>query len=213
VRAQARFLLRERGVESPLDLYRDALRQGHLGRLRCSAEELADHAGPEDAVLLRPLLDHADARVRGAALRGCLRLDPHVDEGRIARALDDDSAHVARVARSWLRRHASESLRRAMSAILLESPRPMARKRALRMLLHWGDRSSVSAVVEALDPQSPELQHEIVASLSALMLRRSVSNYPGVSVTPEVAQLIERRQALLGGGLALRLRNFFWEPR
>ncbi|MFF4581297.1 hypothetical protein [Streptomyces sp. NPDC001389] len=153
VRACARWLLRQDGGD-PHAHYRALLADPErVGRYAVTG--FAEVAGPEDAPLLRALLEHPGGPVRAAALAGLRRLGARVETPALLVLLEDSSASAAREAALHLLPGARRLDAAALADLTGPQARPHTRRAAFRLLHGRGGSAELRAAVALLTDTDP----------------------------------------------------------
>jgi HEAT repeat protein len=190
VRGEARFRLRESGVDFP-QLYRDAMATDSPARFVTALSGLVETGDPTDAERLAPLLSHPIAKVRRVAVRGLLVLggERYVESG--LNALADEAHSVSWAAWSALAPYASVIAgSRLWAAVQTASP-DHARRNALRVLARLPKWDAVPyLLLAAVDGD------ETLASLGRQYLRRWNAKYNRTQTRPTGGQVERLKQVL-----------------
>ena len=189
-RAEARFWLRDRGVEFA-QIYRAALATDRPVRLASAVAGLTETGRPEDASALLPILSHHSPRVRRAAVRGLVWLAGERYLDVAFDALKDPARSVSSAARESLKPHVQALGGPRLWGLLDPSNPEHVRECGLRLLARLPKWDAVSYLLLA----SAE-SDEPLASQAREFLRRWDARFNDTQTTPSNAQLVRLNDAL-----------------
>jgi HEAT repeat protein len=191
MREAARFHLRRRGFDDYGAFYRERCESEQGDRLAAAVSGLGETGTESDAGVTVRFLNHANARIRRAAVRATARLDMEGFFDVVWKALNDSSAGVTKVARQVVLGRAHVLAPERIWETFEKTRYGHSRRAILKVIndLRWWDQSALLMRALACDD-------EMIQQKAREYLRKGLGNPRRYSSRPTAEQVARLEQVL-----------------